>query len=205
MSVSQSGRAASAVEAGQAGGAGQRELRPTRRADAERNRRRLLEVARTALETSGETTMQSIAKAAGVGQGTLYRHFPSREALLIEVYQDDFERLLDSAHHLLRTQPPERALRAWLDGLALFGRKKHALADVLDAATRHDLHTQQYGRIIAAIAALLDAGKRAGRLRPDIEPDELLPLVSFLWQLDANQDTRIPRLLDLVADGLSIR
>lgn len=98
-----------------------------------------------------------------------------------------------------------RALRMWLGRLAVFGRKKHALADVLDAATRHDLHTQQYDRIIAAIAALLDAGKQAGQLRPDIQPDELLPLVSFLWQLDTSQDTRVPRLLDLVIDGLTIR
>jgi AcrR family transcriptional regulator len=148
--------------------------------------------------------MQSIAKAAGVGQGTLYRHFPSREALLLEVYAGDFEDLVESAYALLQGQPPLRALRMWLDGLAVFGRKKHALADVLDAATRHDLHNQQYDRVIAAIAALLDSGKRAGQLRPDIQPDELLPLVGFLWQLDTSQDTRIPRLLDLVVDGLTV-
>lgn len=174
-----------------------------RRADAEQNRRRLLEVARTALETSGETSMQSIAKAAGVGQGTLYRHFPTREALLLEVYADDFERLLTAARTLLRAHPPTRALRLWLDELAVFGRKKHALADVLDSATRADLHTQQYDRILDAIAALLNAGQAAGELREDMRPDELLPLVSFLWQLDTRNDPRIPHLLDVVADGIS--
>jgi AcrR family transcriptional regulator len=174
-----------------------------RRADAEQNRRRLLEVARTALETSGETSMQSIAKAAGVGQGTLYRHFPTREALLLKVYADDFERLLTAARTLLRAHPPVRALRLWLDELAVFGRKKHALADVLDSATRADLHTQQYDRILDAIAALLNAGQAAGELREDMRPDELLPLVSFLWQLDTRNDLRIPHLLDVVTDGIS--
>jgi AcrR family transcriptional regulator len=176
---------------------------PRRRADAEQNRRRILEVARAALEGSGETSMQSIARAAGVGQGTLYRHFPTREALLLEVYQGDFERLLDAAATLLRAYPPARALRLWLDELAVFGRKKHALADVLDAAARADLHTGQYDRIIDAIATLLDTGKAAGELREDIRPDELLPLVSFLWQLDTRHDPRIPHLLDLVTDGIS--
>jgi AcrR family transcriptional regulator len=174
-----------------------------RRADAEQNRRRLLEVARTALETSGETSMQSIAKAAGVGQGTLYRHFPTREALLLEVYADDFERLLTAARTLLRAHPPARALRLWLDELAVFGRKKHALADVLDSATRADLHTQQYDRILDAIAAILNAGQAAGELREDMRPDELLPLVSFLWQLDTRNDPRISHLLDVVTDGIS--
>jgi AcrR family transcriptional regulator len=178
---------------------------PRRRSDAEQNRRRLLEVARSALETSGVTSMQSIAKAAGVGQGTLYRHFPTREALLLEVYQDDFARLVEAAPALLRAQPPVRALRLWLDELAVFGREKHALADVLDAATRDELHNRQYDRILAAIAALLDAGKQAEQVRPDIRPDELLPLVSFLWQLDTSQDTRIPHLLDVVVDGLTSR
>jgi AcrR family transcriptional regulator len=174
-----------------------------RRADAERNRRRLLDVARAALEGNGETSMQSIAKAAGVGQGTLYRHFPTREVLLLEVYADDFERLLDIAATLASTQPPVRALRLWLDELAVFGRKKHALADVLDSATRADLHDAQYDRIIAAIATLLDAGQAAGEIRADFRPDELLPLVSFLWQLDTRHDPRIPHLLDLVTDALT--
>jgi AcrR family transcriptional regulator len=176
-----------------------------RRTDAERNRQRLLEVARSALEDSGETSMQSIAKAAGVGKGTLYRHFPTREALLLEVYASDFERLIGTAGALLREHRPARALRLWLDELAVFGRKKHALADVLDSATRADLHNAQYDRIIDAIAALLDAGKDAGELREDIKPDEVLPLASFLWQLDTRHDPRIPHLLDLVTDGISAR
>jgi AcrR family transcriptional regulator len=174
---------------------------PRPRSDATRNRQRLLDVARAALTGDGETTMQSIAKAAGVGQGTIYRHFPTREALLLEVYRDDFDALVSVAYGLLKDNPPDRALRLWLDDLAVFGRKKHALADVLDAATRAELHDEQYDQIIGAIDAILTAGAATGSLRADLRPDEVLPLVAFLWQLDTRTDPRIPHLLDLVLDA----
>jgi AcrR family transcriptional regulator len=174
------------------------------RSDAARNRQRLLDVARGALTGDGETTMQSIAKAAGVGQGTIYRHFPTREALLLEVYRDDFDALVAAAHGLLKVNAPDRALRLWLDDLAVFGRKKHALADVLDAATRAELHDEQYDRIIGAIDAILTAGVEARALRADLRPDEVLPLVAFLWQLDTRTDPRIPHLLDLVLDAARV-
>jgi len=125
MSVSQSGQASA----------------PRPRSDAARNRQRLLDVARAALAGDGETTMQSIAKSAGVGQGTIYRHFPTREALLLEVYKADFDALVAAAYDLLERHAPDAALRLWLDELAVFGRKKHALADVLDAATRPNCTT----------------------------------------------------------------
>ena len=176
---------------------------PRPRSDAARNRQRLLAAARGALAGDGETTMQSIAKAAGVGQGTIYRHFPTREALLLEVYRDDFDALVAAAYGLLMDNPPDRALRLWLDDLAAFGRKKHALADVLDAATRAELHDEQYDRIVGAIGALLAAGVRTETLRADLRSDEVLPLVAFLWQLDTRHDPRIPRLLDLVTDAIS--
>jgi AcrR family transcriptional regulator len=145
--------------------------------------------------------MQSIAKTAGVGQGTIYRHFPTREALLLEVYRDDFDALVVAAHGLLKDNAPDHALRLWLDDLAVFGRKKHALADVLDAATRAELHDEQYDRIIGAIGAILTAGVQAGSLRADLRPDEVLPLAAFLWQLDTRTDPRVPHLLDLVTDA----
>ncbi|MBM9506193.1 TetR/AcrR family transcriptional regulator [Actinacidiphila acididurans] len=162
-------------------------------------------MARAALGGDGETTMQSIAKAAGVGQGTIYRHFPTREALLLEVYQADFDALVTAAYTLLEDSTPRAALRTWFDELAVFGRKKHALSQVLDAATRAELHNAQYDRIIEAIDAILRAGVEAGELRPDLGPEEVLPLVSFLWQLDTRSDPRIPHLLDLVLDAASAR
>lgn len=173
-----------------------------RRADAERNRARLVDVARAALRADATTTMQSLARLAGVGQGTIYRHFPTREALLTEVYREDFEGLVASARALAAGPAQERALRSWLDELAAFGYQKHALADVLDAATRQQLHDEQYEEITTAMGALLDAGARAGVLRPDVSPADLLALVAFLWRLGSSAAGRVPHLLDLVVDGL---
>lgn len=173
-----------------------------RRADAERNRARLVDVAREALRVEPATTMQSVARLAGVGQGTIYRHFPSREALLAEVYREDFQGLVASARALAGSLDQRTALRSWLDELAAFGYQKHALADVLDAATRQQLHDEQYDEILDAIATLLDAGVRADVLRPDVSPPDLLALVAFLWQLGSSAADRVPHLLDLVVDGL---
>ncbi|MFS2031071.1 MULTISPECIES: TetR/AcrR family transcriptional regulator [unclassified Curtobacterium] len=173
-----------------------------RRADAERNRARLVDVARDALRSDAATTMQSLARLAGVGQGTLYRHFPTREALLAEVYRADFQGLVASAWALAARPSQDGALRSWLDELAAFGYQKHALADVLDAATRQQLHDEQYDEISSAIGALLQAGARDGVLRPDVEPADLLALVAFLWRLGASAADRVPHLLDLVVEGL---
>lgn len=173
-----------------------------RRADAERNRARLVEVARAALLADPAATTQSIARLAGVGQGTVYRHFPSREALLAEVYREDFQTLVASARRLAAAPDQRGALRSWLDELAAFGYQKHALAEVLDAATRLQLHDEQYDEIVLAIRALLDAGRRTGELRHDVEPADLLALVAFLWQLGSSAADRVPHLLDLVVDGL---
>ncbi|MEK6309601.1 MAG: helix-turn-helix domain-containing protein [Curtobacterium sp.] len=173
-----------------------------RRADAARNRAHLLDAAREALHEDRMASMQRVAKAAGVGQGTIYRHFPTREALLAEVYRDDFDALVASARDLAGRPDQRGAVRTWLDELAAFGAQKHALADVLDAATRQQLHDEQYDAIVEAIGALLDAGRRAGAVRGDVTPADLLALVAFLWQLGEAAAARVPHLLDLVVDGL---
>lgn len=177
------------------------------RADAEQNRTRIVSIARQAFADDSATTMQAIARAAGVGQGTLYRRFPTRESLLAEVYRDEFDGLLATARRLLdeHEDEPVVALRRWFDVLASFGRMKHALADVLDAVTRSDLHDEQYDRILAVVDDLLRAGKDAGQVRPDIAPDEVFPLLSFLWHLEPQSDARTAHLLDLVVDSLRIR
>lgn len=175
-----------------------------RRADAARNRERLVDVAREALAADPAATMQSIARRAGVGQGTLYRHFPSREALLAEVYRDDFQGLVASARALAAGPGQDGALRSWLDELAAFGRQKHALAEVLDAATKRQLHDEQIAEIVAAIGELLGAGAASGVLRRDVTPDDLLALVAFLWHLGDEATSTVPHLLDLVVDGLRV-
>jgi AcrR family transcriptional regulator len=174
-----------------------------KRADAEQNRARIVEVARAALTRSSDATLNSIAKAAGVGQGTLYRHFPTREALLVEVYRVDLRNLLDRAPVLLAEHPPVEALRRWLSRLAEYGRIKHGAAQAVRAATRADLSAEYYAETVAVIASLLAAGQAAGEIRPDVDAEEVLLLVGFLWRVP-NQDweNRTAHLLELVLDGL---
>ncbi len=177
--------------------------RPSLRSDAEQNRARILAAARAALTESGAATLSSIAKLAGVGQGTIYRHFPTREALLLAVYRQDVQSVIDAAPALLAAHPPAQALRLWFDRLASYGRIKHGLADALEAATRADLSGEYYGQVAGAITLLLQACQQAGAVRQDVDADEVLLLVAFLWRIDNTAfQTRSRHLLDLVMDGL---
>lgn len=174
------------------------------RSDAEQNRARILEVARTALAASSDASLNSIAKLAGVGPGTLYRHFPNREALMLAVYRQDVRELVDAAPALLAGHPPFEALRLWFARLASYGRIKHGLAQILDAVTSADLAGETYGPVVGAITLLLDAGKEAGMVRTDVDADEVLLLVGFLWRIEPGTDweARSRHMLDLVMDGL---
>jgi AcrR family transcriptional regulator len=174
------------------------------RADAQQNRDRILEAAREAFAASGDASLNSIAKKAGVGPGTLYRHFPNRETLVLAVYRYDVQKLADSAAELLGEHEPIRALRLWCDRLAYYGMIKHGLADVLHAATSDGLAGETYGPVIGAITLLLTACADDGSIRPGIDPDDVLLLLGFLWRIDPgpDADARAARLLDLVMDGL---
>jgi AcrR family transcriptional regulator len=174
------------------------------RPDAQQNRDRILEVARDALTASSDASLNSIAKKAGVGPGTLYRHFPNREALVLAVYRHDVQQLVDSAPVLLKEHPPLDALRLWFDRLAYYGRIKHGLADVLHAATSDGLVGETYGPVIGAITLLLRACEEAGSIRPGLDPDDVLLLMGFLWRIDPSGDSeaRAGRLLDIIVDGL---
>jgi AcrR family transcriptional regulator len=174
------------------------------RADAQQNRQRILEAAREAFAASGEASLNSIAKKAGVGPGTLYRHFPSREALVLAVYRYDVQKLADSAAELLAAHPPLKALRLWFDRLAYYGMIKHGLADVLHSATSDGLTGETYGPVIGAITSLLTACTQDGSVRPGLDPDDVLLLLGFLWRIDPGPDAeaRRTRLLDLIIDGL---
>ncbi len=178
--------------------------RTTLRSDAEQNRARILDVARAALAAAGDVTLNSIAKQAGVGQGTLYRHFPTREALVLAVYRQDVGELVDAAATLLAEHEPWEALRLWFDRLATFGRIKHGLAGVLHAATRADLSSEHYQPVIDAIDRLLHACQADGGMRADVDAEEVLMLVSFLWHSDTDTDwqRRSQHMLRIVLDGL---
>lgn len=177
--------------------------RSSMRSDAKQNRARILAVARAALAESGEATLSSIAKLAGVGQGTMYRHFPTREVLLLAVYRQDVQAVIDAAPALLAAHPPDEALRLWFDRLASYGRIKHGLADALEAATRADLSGEYYHQVAGAITLLLQACQQAGAVRQDVDADEVLLLVGFLWRIDnTDWEIRSRHLLDLVMDSL---
>jgi AcrR family transcriptional regulator len=174
------------------------------RADSARNRVKILDAARSALAISGDATMQSIARAAGVGQGTLYRHFPTREALVLQVHCRDVNALVDAAAGLLEQMSPVPALRAWLDQLAEYGRVKHGLLDVVYTSLYKELADQGTGPVLSAIQLMLSAGRADGTLRSDISAEDVLLLVGFLWRLEArdNWPAQSSRLLDVVMDGL---
>ncbi|WP_353940551.1 TetR/AcrR family transcriptional regulator [Streptomyces sp. HUAS MG91] len=175
-----------------------------RRSDAEGNRARIIEVASAAFTGSPDATLQSIAKAAGVGQGTMYRHFPSREALLLAVYRADVEALVQAAPRLLAEHEPLEALRRWFGRLAAYGRVKQGASQALEAATRADLGSPSYPPVAAALDQLLTACDDAGQLRSGARADEVLLLVSFLWKVDNGPGwhERTERMLGIVIDGL---
>ena len=185
------------------------EVKPLR-ADAQRNRARLLAVAvRTFSKDGPDVTLESIARDAGVGIGTLYRHFPTREALVEAVYRNELARLCDAAADLLRTAPPDQAMRAWMDRFIDYMITKRGMADALRAliASGGDPFAQSRGRLLGAITMLLAAGAAAGTIRGDVEPGDVLASLSgvSLAAGEPAQRDQARRMLDLLMDGLRYR
>lgn len=177
------------------------------RADARRNRDRLLETAVRAFSADGpEASLDAIAKRAGVGIGTLYRHFPTREALVEAVYRDQLEKLCDAAAELLETAPPDEALRAWMDRFVGYMATKRELAGTLRAviASGGNPFARSRDRLTAAITTLLRAGATAGSVRTDVEPEDVLAGLSGITLAAGGPERRdqARRLLDLLMDGL---
>ena len=175
------------------------------RSDARENRTRILEAARQVFAESNDVSMNQIAQRAGVGAGTLYRNFPTREALVLTLYQEEVERIVGSVPDLLATMPPREALRAWTIDLVDAMRKKHGLGDALSATGRQAMSEQSYGPVIGAITRLLDAGKRDGAIRADANPDDFLQLTGALWRAATGTEDRSTPMLDLILDGLAAR
>lgn len=180
------------------------------RADARRNRDRLLAVAVRSFSQGGpDVTLDSIARDARVGIGTLYRHFPTREALVEAAYRSELARLCDAAADLLQAMPPDRATRAWMDRFIDYMTTKRGMADALRAviASGGDPFSESRGRLVGAITLLLRAGAEAGTVRGDIEPADVLASVSGVSMVagEPAQRDRAGRLLDLLMDGLRYR
>ncbi len=184
------------------------EVRQTR-SDATRNRSKILDAARTALAVSGEASTQSIARAAGVGQGTLYRHFPTRDALVLEVHRRDVAALVDAAPVLLQTLSAAGALRVWCEQLADYGQVKHGLLEAVYADLHHRLGDEGSGPVVTALALLLDAGRADGTLTGaftgELGAGDVLDLLGFLWRTDPTGAgrARSTRLLDFVLTALT--
>lgn len=170
------------------------------RSDARENRARILAAARLAFAEDGDTSMNQIAQRAGVGPGTLYRNYPSRESLVLAIYQDEVDRLFGSVPELLATMPPREALRHWTVDLVDAMRKKHGLGEALSPGAHQSITERTYGPAIEAITRLLDAGKADGTIRRDAEPGDFLQLTGALWR--AAPDRSGP-MLALILDGLS--
>ncbi|MFG3619327.1 TetR/AcrR family transcriptional regulator [Nocardia sp. NPDC047654] len=180
------------------------------RADARRNRDRLLEVAVRAFSHEGpEVTLEAIAREAGVGIGTLYRHFPTREALIDAAYRNELARLCDSVDDLLTALPPDQALRTWMDRFVDYMTAKRGMGDALRAliASGGNPFSESRDRLTAAVTTLLRAGASAGTLRSDVAPDDVLVGLSGVSLATENAERReqAGRLLDLLVDGLRPR
>ncbi len=182
----------------------------TVRADAARNRERLVAAALQAFSSGRENvTLEAIAKQAGVGIGTLYRHFPTREALVEAAYRNELEQLRASVDDLLASHEPDLALRTWMDRFADYVAAKRGMADALRAIVASGAIRSSDTRdtLTAAIRRLLDAGTAAGTIRNDVTAEDLLAtLTGILLASGAPEDrAQAGRMLDLVMDGLRTR
>ena len=180
------------------------------RADARRNRQRLLEVAvRAFSERGADASLEGIAREAGLGIGTLYRHFPTREALIEAAYRNELARVCDNTTELLAEFPPDKAMRVWMDRFVDYLITKEGLAEALRAvvASGADPYAQSLDRISTAISTLLHAGAEAGVLRSDVDPlDVGFSLGGVLLVTSGTgQRDRAGRMLDLLLDGLRYR
>lgn len=178
-----------------------------RRADAADNRARIIQAARAVIANADEIKLNAIAKQAGVGQGTLYRHFPTREDLLAEVYREDVNELVMAAPALLAEhEEPLTALARWFDQVVEYAQVKREVFAAVEAAVWQDLAAHSLGPIGAALTALLDAGKADGTIRSDVDARDVILLIGYLSRLEQTEwETRARHLLQVILDGLRRR
>jgi AcrR family transcriptional regulator len=175
------------------------------RADARRNYERLLVAGRDAFSERGEqASMDDIAKRAEVGPGTLYRHFPNREALLAAVYRDDVDVMAKRAEELAGMLPPFEALSAWLHEQLGYIKAKLGITAVLKSILKEDTETFEWCRetMRTAVGTLLESAQDAGVIRPDVDHITVLRLAHGVGMASENAPEMADRMLDLVIDGL---
>ncbi|MEU1839560.1 TetR/AcrR family transcriptional regulator [Micromonospora chersina] len=183
---------------------------PRKRADARRNEKALLDAASSAFVASGvDVPVREIAARAGVGVGTIYRHFPTRADLIVAVYRHQIEACAEAGPALLvDSGTPHTALVRWIDLFVDFLITKHGLAEALqsDAAAFQTLHAYFLDRLVPVCDQLLDAAVAAGEIRPDLDAYGLLRGVGNLC-IGAGSDPRYDarRLVQLLVAGLRVR
>jgi AcrR family transcriptional regulator len=180
------------------------------RADAVRNRERLLEAAKVVFSAGGaEASLEAVAARAGVGIGTLYRHFPTREALYEAVYRREVEQLGELAEQLKKQTMPVDALRYWLRSNVEFVATKKGMSAALAFAAQGtpELRSYTFDRLTKAVGTLLDRAVAAGEIRADIRPEDLLrALVGICYMHDQpDWQSTVLRLLDVFVDGLRLQ
>jgi AcrR family transcriptional regulator len=181
------------------------ETNPGGRADAQRNRARILDVARTELAADPDVSLNVIAKRAAIGPGTLYRHFPSREALLLTVYQDDVATLTASVDQMLAEAEPLDAFRDWSRRLAAQSRIKHGLGEALTtSAAAQELTRANWGPVTAAVSKFLAAAAARGDIRDGVDPVDVIMLLTALWRVPKGEAglEQADRLLEMIIAAL---
>ena len=180
------------------------------RADALRNRERVLEAAKTVFSAGGpDASLEAVAREAGVGIGTLYRHFPTREALYEAVYRREVEQLSELAEELKGEAAPVEALRRWLRSNVEFVATKKGMATALALAAGppSELTAFSFDRLTKAIHMLLQRAVAAGDVRADITPEDLLRTLVGMCMLhdQPGWQAGVVRMLDVLVDGLRVQ
>jgi AcrR family transcriptional regulator len=175
------------------------------RSDARRNRERLLHVATEAFASAEgrPVSLESIARDAGVGIGTLYRHFPNREALVEAIYRAELAEVAAAAEQLLKRYPPKTALRRWMDRYAGFVAAKRGMAEslhaIFDSGGMEPSQTRD--SIVGAVDMLLRAGAGDGSLRSDVQADDVVSSLIGIF-LASGSPEQTGRMLDLLVAGI---
>ncbi|MER8374454.1 TetR/AcrR family transcriptional regulator [Mesorhizobium sp. M0488] len=177
------------------------------RADAQRNRDALIEVAAVAFAAHGvDASLEEIARQAGVGAGTLYRHFPTREHLVEVVYRREVEGLCAAADELALHHPPDVALEQWMQRFVDYIATKRGLATSLRIllSTNSTLFSDTSGRVSLVLRRLVDAAVADGSIRGDVDSSDVLHALGGIYSAPDSQDwhDRSRRLVSLLMDGL---
>lgn len=175
------------------------------RADALRNRERVLEAAKQVFNAGGpDASLEAVARQAGVGIGTLYRHFPTREALFEAVYRREVQQLAELAAHLAGEADAVLALRRWLHANVAFVATKKGMSAALATAAQSELTMNMFDRLSKAVELLML--RAAGTIRPDVTPEDLLrTLFGLCYTHDKpGWQANVERLMDVFVDGLAM-